>query len=141
MKILWLSLTILILCGCSPDNGEITADNIKWVYNYREGLRQAKTSGQAAMLFFTADWCPPCVELKKHVFTDARVVAASKPLVNILIDVDQHRQLMKKYRVRGIPAIFFLNANGDTVARFSGARNVKNFVKQMQAANNSQRVE
>lgn len=137
MKFLWFSLAVILLSGCGQDASSVTGDSIKWVHDYQDGIEQAKSTGKAAMLFFTADWCPPCVELKKHVFTDASVVAASKSLVNISIDVDQQRQVMKDYRVRGIPAIFFLNSNGATIARFSGPRSTRNFVKHMQAAANN----
>lgn len=134
MKVLWLSLAVILLFGCSPETSEVTGPGIEWVKNYRNGIDQARKSDKAAMLFFTADWCPPCVELKKHVFTDASVIAASKTLVNIYIDVDQQRQIMRDYRVRGIPAVFFLDPSGATIAEFSGPRSARNFVKHMQAA-------
>ena len=134
MKNSFICLVLIILLGCSPEAAEITGESVNWVSDYHLGMTQASGEGKAAMLFFTADWCPPCVELKKHVFTDPKVVAASKPLVNISVDVDAYRQVMLDYKVRGIPAIFFYNPKNQKIEKFSGPRSAKNFVKHMNAA-------
>ena len=134
MRILWLGLAALLIFGCSPENKDLAGEGINWIHDYQSGLDQARQSDKSMMLFFTADWCPPCIELKKQVFTDAGVVDASKSLVNIYIDVDQKRQIMRAHRVRGIPAVFFLDPKGDKIGVFKGPRNAKNFIKFMRAA-------
>jgi thiol:disulfide interchange protein DsbD len=134
MKRFFFALSILILLGCSPEPAEPTGETIDWVSDYHLGIKRSVEKNRAAMLFFTADWCPPCVELKKHVFSDPKVVTASKALVNISIDVDAYRNVMREYRVRGIPAIFFFTPKDRKFHKFKGMRSVKNFVKQMNAA-------
>jgi hypothetical protein len=54
-------------------------------------------------------------------------------LVNIYIDVDKNYDAIAVYKVRGIPAIFFLNPGGEIVERVSGDRSVAGFVKQITA--------
>ena len=134
MKYGFICLVLIILLGCTPEAAEITGESVNWVSDYHLGMTQASEQKQAAMLFFTADWCPPCVELKKHIFTDPKVVTASRPLVNISIDVDAYRQVMLDHKVRGIPAIFFFNPLNQKTEKFTGPRSVKNFVKHMNAA-------
>lgn len=104
---------------------------IAWVTDLNEGLRLAKENGKPVMLYFTADWCAPCVELKKYVFSDKRVAEASQRLINIYVDVDKDYDAIATYRVRGIPSIFFLNPGGEIVSRYQGDRTPASFVKQM----------
>ena len=142
MKRGFTCLVLIMLLGCTPEATEISGESVDWVSDYHLGMTQASDKGKAAMLFFTADWCPPCVELKKYVFTDPKVVKASRPLVNISIDVDAYRQVMQDYKVRGIPAIFFFNPLNQKTEKFTGPRSVKNFVKHMKtAAENAQTID
>jgi thioredoxin:protein disulfide reductase len=122
---------LLLVGGCFAGSDEKADGKIAWVQDLAEGLKQADTTGKPTMLYFTADWCAPCLELKKHVFTDKRVAEASLRLVNVYIDVDKNPDALTRYKVRGIPAIFFLSPKGEMIARFSGDRSVGNFVRQM----------
>jgi thiol:disulfide interchange protein DsbD len=132
-RILALALVLLLVTGCFAGPDDNPAAKIRWVQDLSEGLRLAKETGKPAMLYFTADWCAPCVELKKYVFADKRVAEASLRLVTIYIDVDKNYEALADYKVRGIPAIFFLNPKGEIIARYSGDRSVASFVKQMNA--------
>lgn len=126
-----LMIVLLVVTGCLAGSEDAAAGRIKWVQTLPEGLRLAKDSGKPVMLYFTADWCAPCVELKKYVFTDKRVVAASERLINVYIDADKDFETLTAYSVRGIPAIVFLNPRGETVSKYNGDRSVGSFVKEM----------
>lgn len=118
--------------GCAPAPEE--GAGIDWVKDHAEGLRRAKENGKPALVYFTADWCAPCVELKKYIWPDRRVVEASEKLVMIYVDVDTDPGTFSAYRVRGIPAIFFLSPEGERVAVFSGDRSAANLSRQMKSA-------
>jgi thiol:disulfide interchange protein len=128
-----LLMAMLAVTGCLAGPEDAAAGKIQWVPNVSEGLRLAKESGKPVMLFFTADWCAPCVELKKYTFTDRRVVAASQRLINVYIDVDSDFETLSAYKVRGIPAIFFLNPLGQIISKYNGDRSPGSFVKEMTA--------
>ena len=130
-KGLTLILLVLTAVGCFAASGQDSAGKIDWVKNYPDGLRLARESGKPAMVYFTADWCGPCVELKKYVWSDKRVIAASKELVNIYVDADHDTDTLAAYKVRGIPAVFFLSPAGEIVTKFAGDRSAANFAKQM----------
>ncbi len=123
-------LVLIAVTGCWAA-GSDPAAKIAWVTDLNEGLRIAKENGKPVMLYFTADWCAPCVELKKYVFSDKRVAEASQRLINIYVDVDKDYDAIAAYRVRGIPAIFFLSPAGEIVSRYQGDRTPASFVKQM----------
>jgi thiol:disulfide interchange protein len=133
MRAAALWMVLLTVTGCLAGSEDAAPARIQWVQNLSEGLKLANESGKPAMLFFTADWCAPCLELKKYIFTDRRVVAASKRLINIYIDADSNYETLAAYKVRGIPAIFFLNPLGETIAQYTGDRSAGSFVKQMSA--------
>jgi protein disulfide-isomerase len=132
-KGLALMLLVLTAAGCFAASGQEAAGKIDWVKNYPDGLRLARESGKPVLVYFTADWCGPCVELKKYVWTDKRVIAASKKLVTIYVDVDQDTDTLSAYKVRGIPAVFFLSPAGEIVMKFTGDHSAANFAKQMSA--------
>jgi len=132
-RILSVLLVLSVVTGCFAGSEDNSTAKIRWVQDLSEGLRLAKETGKPAMLFFTADWCAPCIELKKYAFSDKRVAKASSRLVNIYIDVDKNYDALAVYKVRGIPAIFFLSPNGEVVERYSGDRSAASFVKQMTA--------
>jgi thiol:disulfide interchange protein len=132
-KITLLAVVLLAIAGCFSESDEIQAASIHWVKNHAEGLRLARESGKPVMVYFTADWCAPCVQLKKYVFTDKKVIEASGRLINIYIDVDRDYDMLTEYKVRGIPAIFFLNPQGEIITQFTGDRSAGGFVKQMTA--------
>jgi thiol:disulfide interchange protein len=132
-RIFSLLLVLLLVAGCWAGSEDTSTAKIRWVQDLSEGLRLAKETGKPAMLFFTADWCAPCLELKKHVFTDKRVIEASSRLVNIYVDVDKNYDAIADYKVRGIPAIFFATPGGEIVERIIGARPVGKLVEQMTA--------
>jgi thiol:disulfide interchange protein len=134
----WLVLlgVLVFVSGCFAGSEDKPAATVTWVQDLSEGLKLANASGKPAMLYFTADWCAPCVELKKYVFTDKRVAEASLRLVNIYVDVDKNPDVISAYKIRGIPAVFFLNPNGEMIERLSGDRSAANFARQMTAVAN-----
>ncbi|HSO63288.1 MAG TPA: thioredoxin family protein [Desulfobacterales bacterium] len=132
-KGLALLLFVLTAAGCFAASGQEPAGKIDWVKNYSDGLRLARESGKPALVYFTADWCGPCVELKKYVWSDKRVIEASKQLVSIYVDADQDTETFAAYKVRGIPAVFFLSPAGEIVMKFTGDRSAANVAKQMNA--------
>ncbi len=119
--------------GCFTEPGAGAGETIEWVTSHAEGLRLARETGRPALVFFTADWCGPCVEMKKYIWSERRVVAASRKLVAIYLDADKEPEAFAGYKVRGIPAVFFLSPQGDKIASFSGERSAVNLARQIDA--------
>lgn len=117
--------------GCFSEPGAGAGETIEWVAGHAEGLRLARETGRPALLFFTADWCGPCVEMKKHIWSERRVVDASRKLVAIYLDVDKEPAILAEYKIRGIPAVVFLSPQGERVGLFSGERSAANMARQM----------
>lgn len=71
-------------------------------------------AGTPTVLSFTAKWCGPCREMSPVIEKLQKDGFAIKH-----IDIDQHPELAKKYRVESIPA-FVATLNGHEVARAVG---------------------
>lgn len=69
---------------------------------------------QAELLDFTATWCGPCQQMNPIV---ERLQQEGWPVRQI--DVDQHQDLVRRYKINGIPA-FVLVVNGQEVDRVVG---------------------
>ena len=65
------------------------------------------------ILKFSATWCQPCKMLAKSL-EDVELPYALEE-----IDIDQHKELLEKFNVRGVPTMILVE-DDDEIARFSG---------------------
>ena len=87
--------------------------------SYTEGtLKEAQTLKRPVIIDFYATWCTPCRELEEVTFHQSDVVQlAEKDFTMVKVDVTKggnpyHEELLKKYNVKGVPTIVFLDADG-----------------------------
>jgi thiol:disulfide interchange protein len=108
---------------------------IAWGSDYDEGLKLAKTENKPVLLCFTATWCPPCNQMKKTTYHDAKVVALTEDkFIPILIDTDVQPALaMRLNDSGGIPAYYLLNSEGIFVSQFIGYHDGKTFLKKLKS--------
>ena len=96
----------------------------EWPKDYDKVLQTAKTENKRVLLDFTgSDWCGPCIELNKRVFSRPEFIEyAKKHLFLVEIDypqrkkqspalVKQNERLAKQYGIdeKGYPTIVLLD--------------------------------
>ncbi|MFH1157026.1 MAG: thioredoxin family protein [Pseudomonadota bacterium] len=108
-----------------PDAGHDEKGKVPWIMDHDQGLALSRESGRPAMLFFTAAWCGYCRKMIREVFSEDAVVRATSRVVSVFIDVDQHADLMDRYAIRGVPAVYFLAPGGKILHKLIGARDAK----------------
>lgn len=89
-------------------------------HDVEDTLTLAAEEGKPIVLYFTADWCPPCQRMQAEAFTDPAVIRASERFVWSKIDIDRNQPLAARFAVRGIPSFVFLDEQGQLIDRSSG---------------------
>ncbi len=77
---------------------------------------------QTVLLEFYANWCGTCRSVSRMLHH----VDSLNVLKIIRIDIDQHKDFMKKYEILGVPVILLLN-QGKEVIRLGGSINFEEF--------------
>lgn len=117
-----------------------------WGEDLEKGLEQAKKENKAVLVEFTgSDWCPPCMMMRKQVFSKKSFVEkASKDFVLVELDfpkkdkelAKKNQPLAEKYKIEGYPTVILLNAEGKEFDRFFASQFPKeeDFLKHLKDA-------
>ena len=99
---------------------------IQWQTDPEQAFEEARSSGRLVMLYWTAEWCPPCHDLQEHVFPKPSFIEKSRLFIPVYLDGDQpHAQTWaEKYGVIGYPTLVVLQADGKEIVRVSGGMNL-----------------
>jgi thioredoxin-related protein len=99
-----------------------------WSTDLEASIALAKKENKAVLVEFTgSDWCPPCIAMRKNVFTKKEFVdAASKKFVLVEIDMprgdkevaEKNKPLVEEYKIEGFPTVILLDADGKEFTRF-----------------------
>jgi disulfide reductase len=107
----------------------------EWQTDYEQALATAKAAKKCVLLDFTgSDWCGPCIQMKKAVFSKAAFLNyANMNLVLVEIDyprvkalpekvTKQNEQLMHQYGIdrSGYPTVILLNPDGKILGQLEG---------------------
>ena len=108
-----------------PPPGQITT--------YEEAIAVAKRSDRKVLIVFGAEWCSWCKKLDKETIRNREVnkAIAEGNVINIHVDVDQRKDLAKKFSVRGIPAYVIIDKDEAVVRQGSGFKDPSNFISWM----------
>lgn len=127
MKQLALGLLAIVLVAVpavarTPDMAEAwNGAEIAW-HDMASGVPEAERTGKTALLVFHATWCQVCRQLRT-VFKDPEIVAASRDLVMILIDVDKEPDLNGAFAPDGgyVPRTVFVDPEGNVIESLQSA--------------------
>lgn len=93
-----------------------SGEGIKWIPYNQEVISAGLKEKRPIMLDIYADWCLPCRAMEKKAFRDPGVVSLSKDIVCIRMDLTRkhpfQEEIMKRYHIRGVPTIIFIDRDG-----------------------------
>lgn len=75
-------------------------------------------NGLPMLVDFSAEWCPPCRQLKP-IFSDLKKEYKGK-VDFVTINVDSMPELAAKYRIESIPALIYISRDGQELYRSVG---------------------
>lgn len=116
--VLVFSALVLISCGdaTGPEGApEPRAPVIEWFAgDVEEAFAWAKTEGKPVFLYWGAEWCPPCHNLKKNFFSKTEFIEASKRFVPVYLDGDTERAQIwgEKFEIAGYPTVILFSPTG-----------------------------
>ena len=118
------ALVLFALCAMS---GNVSADKL-WTDDFDDAKARAKAENRFMLLDFTgSDWCPPCIAMRKNVFSKKEfVTAASKKFILVELDFPKGDADLKKknqpfaeqYKIDGFPTVVLLSPDGKEFTRF-----------------------
>ena len=130
---------IIAGCCCMARVGlaqQMNYNAIQWETNPHAASLKARAESKPIMLHFTADWCGPCQNQKRFVFSSPEVVRAiHQHAVPVLVNIDTNKALAEELNVRSIPHDVFLSPDGEVIGRRNSPTDTRNFVSMCKSIN------
>jgi thioredoxin 1 len=73
---------------------------------------------------FSATWCPPCKRLSENL----RNIESPIQIEEIDIDLDENKELSRKFKIRGIPTMVIVDGDVE-LKRKSGPMSAKEYLE------------
>ncbi|MEX0653612.1 MAG: thioredoxin domain-containing protein [Phycisphaeraceae bacterium] len=87
---------------------------------FREAVQAGAEQRHVTVVYFTADWCTWCQRMERVSFRDERALRAVDRFQWAKVDVDAQPYLAGAFGIRGVPAMAFLNAEGELLELRNG---------------------
>lgn len=93
--------------------------------NLDAALEKAKSENKLVFVDFMADWCEPCTQLARNVFTKPEVADYfNTHFICVRVNVDKERDLAQQYSIQALPTLVFLNRQGKEQKRLIGGTEI-----------------
>ncbi len=117
-----------------------------WSTDLDAAFKKAKADNKSVLVEFTgSDWCPPCIAMRKNVFsTKEFVAAASKNFLLVELDfpkgnkevAEKNQPWAEKYKIEGFPTVILFSPEGKEFTRFFASQfpKTEDFLKHLDEA-------
>jgi thiol-disulfide isomerase/thioredoxin len=112
---------------------QTAAADVHWYSALEEASSAAIRVNKPMFLDFWADWCGPCKQMEKDLYSNDAFAKAADGFVLVRINFDKKTALARKYNVEGLPTVIFTDSYGSEFIRHRGFLDVKPFIELMKA--------
>ena len=142
--ITWLASLTVGVAALSASAFATTPDG--WSTDLAKAFVKAKAEKKCVLVEFTgSDWCPPCIAMRKNVFSKKEfVTAAAKKYILVELDfpkgdkdlAEKNQPLAEKYKIEGFPTVILFTPEGKEFTRFFASQfpKTEDFLKHLEAA-------
>ncbi len=130
-----LALAACQRAGQSPQGG--SADGIAWFQgSVDQAFAAAAAQHRLVFLYWGAKWCPPCHELKAHVFSRRDFQDKLRQFVPVYLDGDAPGAQLagEQFHVMGYPTVLILDADRQEIARIAGGGDLASYADALDLA-------
>lgn len=100
--------------------------------SWKNLLARAKKENKMIFLDAYTEWCRPCIQMAKDVFTLNKVADFyNSNFINVSMDMEKGEgpELAKKYKIAAYPAFLYIDGDGNIVSRDGGYQEADKFIK------------
>ncbi|MEM7754179.1 MAG: thioredoxin family protein [Planctomycetota bacterium] len=113
--------------------GELPAE-LTNVTGLDDAFAQSEATGKPVVAYVTADWCPPCKQMKRTTLQDERVISwLDKNSVPVTLVDGQHNEDMARLPFRAFPTTMVIR-DGTVVAAMEGAASSEAYLEFLEGA-------
>jgi thiol-disulfide isomerase/thioredoxin len=105
----------------------VKPDDIAWhTGTVESAFELAREQGKPVFLYWGAEWCPPCHQIKATIFDKPEFIAKSKLFVAVYLDGDTDRaqKYGDQFGVMGYPTMIVFDSGGAELTRIPGGLDI-----------------
>ncbi len=92
---------------------------------------EARTQGKPVFVYWGAEWCPPCSQVKATVFVRPEFIEKSRGFLAVYLDGDLPgaQKLGERFKVRGYPTMILFRPDGSELTRLPGEVDAQKYLQ------------
>ncbi|WP_341502748.1 thioredoxin family protein [Gallaecimonas sp. GXIMD4217] len=143
LSLLSLALAGLSACDKAPqpeakaakqqskaEQHQVHGDGINWFQGGVDAaFVQAKADGKPVFLFWGAEWCPYCQQIKNTIFNRREFIEQSRQFVAVYVDGDAEgaQAIGDRFKVMGYPTMLVFAPDGTELTRLPGGIDLEQY--------------